>query len=293
MPGHQKRRRHTHQQHGPRRGVRRHGSSGRGNAARQQELLGATPEGPPPAVWEEELPEEELQPAEAVDLEALDQEARRAPPETASTWGEAAEEEARTVAAVEDLSTPDRVAPLLDQHRMNHPNKGAFCGLATVIMTLEANGRGEWNVGDRSTLESMAAHMYIPGNGSSGAKMASYLRKFGEENASFTTGGSLSTLMKSLRSGKPVPVGFVSMGGEVVEAPRSSARYGDLPKGARHWHQFGPSGHWAVVVGFEGPASSPTHFLVNDPDAGVQLRLSRAELERHTRASEGIWMIPY
>ena len=53
------------------------------------------------------------------------------------------------------------------------------------------------------------------------------------------------------------------------------------------------SGHWVTVVGFEGDPKNPTHFLVNDPDTGAQLRLTRAELERHSAAHEGIWMIPH
>ena len=194
-------------------------------------------------------------------------------------------------AVVSDLSTPQNAAPIIDQHRMNHEWNDGFCGLATVITTLEANGKGEWNIHDRNTMDQLQRQMYTRGAGSSGALMASYMRKMGEENASFTTGGSVSLIMSTLSRGEPVPVGFASISGQVMKTPQPSKRYGNL--GARHSRTYGISGHWATVVGFEGPASNPSHFLVNDPDTGAQLKLTRSELERHTDARNGIWMIPY
>jgi len=202
-------------------------------------------------------------------------------------------EEASPERELADLKTPENAAPIIDQYRMNHEWNDGFCGLATVISTLEANGRGEWNIHDRGTLSRLASRIYLRGQGSSGALMAKYLRAFGEAHATFTAAGSVGQLMGTLAGGRPVPVGFVSMGGEVVEAPRTSLRYGVLKPGDHHEHIFGPSGHWATVVGFEGPAEAPTHFLVNDSDTGAQLRMSRGDFERHTDARNGIWMIPY
>lgn len=197
----------------------------------------------------------------------------------------------QTEAVVSDLSPPQNEAPIIDQHRMNHEWNDGFCGLATVITTLEANGKGQWNIHDRNAMDQLQRQMYTRGAGASGTLMARYMRKMGEENASFTTGGSVSLIMRTLSRGEPVPVGFVSMGGKVMETPLPSKRYGNL--GSRHSRTYGDAGHWATVVGFEGPASNPSHFLVNDPDTGAQLKLTRAELERHTKAREGIWMIPY
>jgi predicted chitinase len=184
--------------------------------------------------------------------------------------------------------------PIVDQHRMNHERNWAFCGIATLLMTLEGNGKDPGvDVGRRADLAGFASGIYVPGAGSSGAGMAARMREYGLGDASFSTGGRVSELTAMLAAGKPVPVGFVSMGGTVQDLPQASARYGGLREGDRHAHTFGASGHWATVVGFEGPVDAPTHFLVNDPDTGAQLRMTRAELERHTAAHEGIWRIRY
>ena len=107
----------------------------------------------------------------------------------------------------------------------------------------------------------------------------------------YNVDGTVRDIVASLDKGKTVPVGFASMGGSVTKATQSWTRHGSLKEGDRHHHQFGASGHWASVVGYEGDPGRPTHFLVNDPDTGAQLRLTRSELERHTKAQAGIWMI--
>ena len=100
--------------------------------------------------------------------------------------------------------------------------------------------------------------------------------------------------MPSLAEGKAIPVGFVSMGGEVTKLPEGSKRYGHLREGSRHEKVFrGDAGHWATLVGFEGPQENPTHLLVNDPDTGAQIRMTRAEFEKHTKANTGIWNVNY
>jgi peptidoglycan hydrolase-like protein with peptidoglycan-binding domain len=186
-------------------------------------------------------------------------------------------------------------ATIIDQYRMNHEYNGGYCGIATLLTTLDGLGKKHGiDIRNRSQLDRFASGIYQPGNGSSGAAMAEKLREFGEKNAGFTTRGNVAMVMNTLSKGKPVPVGFVSMGGKVVSAPQKSVRYGSaITKGANHFHQFGASGHWATVVGFEGDPRSPSHFLVNDSDTGAQLRMSRSEFERHTAAHEGIWMIAY
>ncbi len=185
-------------------------------------------------------------------------------------------------------------APIIDQHRMNHERNWAFCGIATLLGTLEGNGKDpRVDLASRSQLSDFASGIYTPGAGSSGSAMATRMREFGLQGASFGTGGTVGEITAMLAQGKPVPVGFVSMGGRIEELPQASVRYGGLREGDRHEHTFGASGHWASVVGFEGPADAPTHFLVNDPDTGARIRMTRAELERHTAASEGVWRIRY
>lgn len=185
-------------------------------------------------------------------------------------------------------------APIYDQNRMNHERGWAFCGLATLATTLEANGLDSGvDFGNRASIERYKQGIYTNGAGTSGTGMASRMRDAGLEKARFSTGGSVSSLMPSLADGKALPVGFVSMGGEVVDLPQRSARYGHLKEGSRHQHTYGPSGHWATVVGFEGPEENPTHFLVNDSDSGAQIKMTRAEFERHTSAGTGIWNVNY
>lgn len=186
-------------------------------------------------------------------------------------------------------------APLIDQYRMNHRYKGGFCGIATLLTTLEAMGaRPGVDIRNEAQLEQFSRGIYTPGQGSSGAAMAEKMKRFGRQNATFTTTGTIGQLMANLSRGQPVPVGFVSMGGTVVAAPQASVRYGSaVAVGKTHVHQFGASGHWATVVGFEGDPKSPSHFIVNDSDTGARLRMSRAEFERHSDARTGIWMIPH
>lgn len=185
-------------------------------------------------------------------------------------------------------------APLVDQHRMNHERGWAFCGLATLATTLESNGLDSGvDFGSRSSIEQYKQGIYVHGAGTSGAGMAGRLRKAGLQDARFSMSGTVEGLMPSLAAGKALPVGFVSMGGDVVDLPRRSARYGHLQEGGRHEHTFGEAGHWATVVGFEGPEHDPTHFLVNDSDSGARIRMTRAEFEKHTAARSGIWNVNY
>jgi hypothetical protein len=183
-------------------------------------------------------------------------------------------------------------APIVDQHALPHPRGGVFCGVATMAMALQGAGKSA-DLGSRAGVQGLSEGMYIPGSGTSGAGMASNMRKRGLPNATYTTGGSMSGLVASLAKGKTVPMGFDRMSGVVVDLPRPSTRYPGLREGARHDHTFGPSGHWALVVGFEGDAKNPSAFLIHDPDTGAKLRSSRAELERNAAAQNGLWMVTY
>ncbi len=192
-------------------------------------------------------------------------------------------------------TTDPQNAPIIDQHRMNHRYKGAFCGIATLLSTLSGAGKNPGvDISNSRDLDRFSDGIYIPGAGSSGVAMARKLQDFGQKDARFITTGTTAQVVATVQAGKPVPVGFVSMGGKVTQAPKPSARYGAAIKpGANHEHRFGPSGHWATVVGIEGDPTNPTHFIINDSDTGAQLKMTRADFERHTAAHEGIWMIPH
>jgi peptidoglycan hydrolase-like protein with peptidoglycan-binding domain len=190
------------------------------------------------------------------------------------------------------LTKPKSSTPLIDQHRMDHERAGAFCGIATLMMTLQGNGKNV-NPQSRNELDQFSQGIYIPGNGSSGSAMASRMREYGLKDTQFTTGGTVSSLVSVLAKGKPVPMGVVSLSGKVVEMKKPSARYPDLKVGDTHYHRFGDSGHWVTVVSFEGDPKRPSYFYVNDPDTSAKLKMTRNELEESAAAGEGIWMIGY
>lgn len=182
--------------------------------------------------------------------------------------------------------------PLVDQYTLPHERNWAFCGIATLVGVLRGEGK-KVSTGTRADLEALSDGIYVTGSGTSGSGMAERMRGYGLKGASFTMGGTVAGLVKQLAAGKAVPMGVDSIGGKVVDLPNGSTRYPELKKGDSHEHTFGSSGHWVTVVGFEGPADKPTAFLVNDPDTGARLRMSRAELERHSAASDGIWMVTH
>ena len=185
-------------------------------------------------------------------------------------------------------------APIIDQHRMNSAFKGGYCGIATLLSTLQANGIDPGvNINNRAQLDAYAEDMYVPGKGVVPAKVAARMRESGLENARFSMEGSVQSVAAQVAAGKPMPVGFASMGGQIADLPQKSKRYGHLQEGSQHFHQYGEAGHWATVVGVEGDPKNPTHFLVNDSDTGAQIRMTTAEFEQHTKARDGIWDIKY
>lgn len=186
-------------------------------------------------------------------------------------------------------------AEIHDQYRLNHEWNDGFCGIATLLTTLSGLGVDHGvDPTKRADLAAFSKGIYTRGAGSSGAKMAEKLVEFGQKEAAFTLGGSISDVVKMVVAGKPVPVGVLSVSGQVVKSPQESVRYrGAIEDGARHSHRFGGSGHWLTVVGFEGPESKPTSLLVNDSDTGAQLRMTLDELSKAADAPNGIWMIGY
>lgn len=191
-----------------------------------------------------------------------------------------------------EATTPKGLdAPMIDQHEFDHWNRGAFCGLATMAMMLQANGK---NAGTSTAdLNQYASAMYNKNaGGTSGRAMAAYLRKEGLKDSSFTTRGTTSRLVQSLQSGQTVPLGVVHTAGEVTKLEGGkSARYPNLKVGDRHFHKFQGSGHWLLVTRFEGKPEKPTSFYVNDPDLGGELRCTMAELDAMAAGSGQYWMV--
>ncbi|MEL6547226.1 MAG: peptidoglycan-binding protein [Myxococcota bacterium] len=180
--------------------------------------------------------------------------------------------------------------PMVDQNTLNHPRSWAFCGIATTMMVLDANDL-PLPANSEQALTDFSSGMYIPGSGTSGAGMAQALRDRGLE-AQYTQTGSASDITATLDRGQPVPVGVLSVSGEVIELPNGrSARYDGLRPGDDHQHTFGESGHWLVVDGYEGSADSPSHFTVSDPDSGARLRMSAAEFRAMAGVDGDVWMV--
>ena len=184
--------------------------------------------------------------------------------------------------------TTSSKTPRIDQNALPHERNWAFCGVASANMVLGSEGKPV----DLSTsgLNSAAAAMYLAGDGTSGSHMAQWLTDKGVASQ-FTMTATIDDITKSLQQGRSVPLGVDSFGGRVTGMDANSARYPSLAVGDDYDHTFGKSGHWVVVTGFEGPASAPTKFTVNDPDTGATVSLTRAQLERHSASGAGAWAV--
>ncbi len=168
----------------------------------------------------------------------------------------------------------------IEQHRLPTSRGWAYCGIATSMMLLKANGLGSEDAAQE--MNELVSEMYIKGDGTAVALMDDALVSRGLTNAKGTNKGTWSQLMQTLESGQPVPFGITHISGEVVKMNQSpkSTFYSNLKPGDRHDRVFGNTGHWVLVVGFEGSVENPTHFIFNDPDIGGQIRSTKAELEK-------------
>lgn len=169
----------------------------------------------------------------------------------------------------------------IEQHRLPTSRGWAYCGIATSMMLLHANGKG--NPDQRQAeMNELVSEMYISGSGSSVTEMAKSMRKRGLDKATATTSGTFSQLIQTLDSGQPVPFGIAHVKGTVVKMNQSvSSKYNShLKAGDPYERGFGASGHWVLVVGYEGSPENPTHFIYNDPDLGGQLKSNKADFER-------------
>ena len=182
--------------------------------------------------------------------------------------------------------------PIIDQHQLNHERNWAFCGIASMLMVLEANGQNP-AAETRAEIQSWAQGIYVSGEGTSGAGMAQRLRDNGVDDARFTLTGTSSRIVDTLDKGQPVPLGVLHVEGTVVKLKDGrSQRYPHRQVGDQHYRDFSRgSGHWVVVIDYEGEKENPTHFLVNDPDVGGTLRVSKAGLEDMGVGNGNMWTV--
>ena len=157
-------------------------------------------------------------------------------------------------------------------------------------MMAQANG---WSIGtEYADLEYLREKMYYPGQGTSGADMASYLRSQGLGKSYFTTGGTEQDVIESLKSGQPVPFGVVSTHGQIVEIREGgSTNYPNARSGDSHHRVFGENGHWVLITGTEGDPDNPSAYIVNDPDLGGQLRVTPSQLSQMGAGSGNFWLV--
>ena len=91
----------------------------------------------------------------------------------------------------------------------------------------------------------------------------------------------MTELLDTLDKGQPVPFGVVSTQGTIIKLnANGSKNYPYAKVGDHHSRRFGTAGHWVLVTGYEGPRENPTHFILNDPDLGGQVRSTRSQLTR-------------
>ena len=180
--------------------------------------------------------------------------------------------------------------PVVDQHELDHWNNGAFCGIATMVMMMRANQINQGT--SNADLNQLANQVYHPGQGTSGAQMAAVLRDRGLKDSQYTTTGTFQKLVQSLDKGQTVPFGVVRCEGTITRLEGgSSERYRGARVGDQHYRQFGASGHWVLVVRYEGKAKAPSAFIVNDPDLGGEMRCTPDQLDRMGAKSGNYWMV--
>ena len=207
-------------------------------------------------------------------------------------WSMADQAEKEANASGANTGDANTNTPIVDQHRLNHERNWAFCGIASMLMVLEANGQNP-SANTREEIQAWANGIYVTGSGTSGSGMAQRLRENGIQDASFTSSGTTSQMVATLDKGQPVPLGVLHVEGTVVKLLEGrSKRYSNRRVGDSHYRDFSAgSGHWVVVTGYEGEKENPTHFLVNDPDLGGTLRVSRAGLEAMGVGNGNMWAV--
>jgi hypothetical protein len=253
---------------------------------------------------ESRFPEVKTQSAEAADLSRslmgsgiISQEAGQRIVQAAGGYWTMAdkvlkESSAKTAeAGKENAANAAMEADTVDQYSLDHQRNWAYCGIATTLMLLRANGMSD-EASTARDMDSIASQVYTTGSGTDVDKMAKVLRDRGLEDARSTRNGNMDQLLDTLDKGQPVPFGVIHCEGTVAKINSGgSLRYPNLEAGSEHYKTFGPSGHWVLVTGYEGTRESPTHFIVNDPDMGGQLRTTREQLARMGAGSGNFYQV--
>ena len=170
-------------------------------------------------------------------------------------------------------------AETVDQHRLNHPRRGAYCGVATLMMLFQANGKS--GASQTQEMNQIASRIYIKDRGSDVDLMGRLMRERGFNSAQSTRTGGMEELLNTLDKGQPVPFGVMRTDGVIIKLnSNGSKNYPYAKVGDFHQRAFGRAGHWVLVTGYEGPRENPTHFILNDPDLGGQVRSTRQQLTR-------------
>lgn len=185
--------------------------------------------------------------------------------------------------------------PLLDQNTAGGSYPGGYCAIAALRMVLRREGLKDPGA-DAIALTHVPGYgqPYAPGQGSSGAILAQRAQQLGLKGASFTTTDNMDNITASIEAGRPVMVGGIGAFDGKFESAHQSARYGSFSAGEHQRRRYDGSGHWVLAVGVRKDGSGRvTDVIVNDPDTGGRMTMSRADFEEFVGHNGDMWTIRY
>lgn len=185
--------------------------------------------------------------------------------------------------------------PKLDQNTAGGSYPGGYCAITALRMILRREGIKDPGA-DNIALTSVPGYgqPYAPGQGSSGAVLAQRAKQLGLKGAAFTTTDNLDNISASLEAGRPVMVGGIGAFSGKFEGAHDSARYGHFDAGDRHARRYDGSGHWILAVGVKkDSAGKVTDVIVNDPDTGGRMTMSRADFTNFVGQNGDMWTVRY
>lgn len=185
--------------------------------------------------------------------------------------------------------------PRLDQNTAGGSYPGGYCAITALRMILRREGIQDPGA-DNIALTHVPGYgqPYAPGQGSSGAILAQRAKGLGLKGAAFSTTDNMDNISASLEAGRPVMVGGIGAFNGKFESAHSSARYGHFDAGDRHARRYDGSGHWILAVGVKKDSSGRvTDVIVNDPDTGGRMTMSRADFENFVGHNGDMWTVRY
>ena len=174
--------------------------------------------------------------------------------------------------------------PIINQHTTWPGNNGPrFCTVATTYMFLHSSVIAGYLRNRPGPAPEKLNGVYTDYGEGRGTQIADYIERHTTLTyVQFQGWSSKSLVDAQLSLGFPVPIGVSHFGGAQFHLIGTNAGDGvsyDIAKGKSHprdssWQY--PSGHWAIVVGFD-----KSYYYINDPDSGTMLRWGRDGFAEH------------